>query len=58
MSAEHCPKCKGSGLLQPWGYVWDRQLGWVIAENGPAQQCEQCHGTGYRKEANLKALNG
>lgn len=56
MSAEHCPVCKGSGWVEPWGWRWDRHLGQVLDQIGPAYQCKECQGTGYRKEANVGLL--
>lgn len=48
MGTGDCPKCRGAGWVQPFGYVWDGFLGWVIKENGPPHQCVECCGTGRR----------
>jgi hypothetical protein len=47
-TGDKCPKCRGSGWVQPWGYVWDRHIGWVLKENAPPHQCADCCGTGAR----------
>lgn len=47
-AGEQCPECKGAGWVQPYGWVWDSFLGYVIKQNAPPHQCAKCHGTGSR----------